>query len=302
MKTELDCLPCLLKQALYTSRLCTDDRKIQKRVLDKVGRLLNSIDLDKTPPQNSIPVYEAIAEITGCPDPFLELKKDSNEMAGKMQDTIRRTIQSSDDPLMTALRFSMAGNIIDYGSQQDFDVDAAMENCLEETLAINHYEQLVEELQSADSILYLADNCGELLFDQLVIELLKQLGKTVTLAVKERPIINDALLEDASQYGLDSLCRVVSNGTGCPGTPLDLVSSEFADIFYSSEMIISKGQGNFETLSEISAPLFFLLAVKCPVVGNHIQSLLHHDRPLPGKGEMVLFKTPNPGKPECNIL
>lgn len=290
MKTELDCLPCLLRQALYTSRLCTDDFTVQKEVLDKVGSLLEKIDFDQTPPCNSISVYETISAITGCPDPFLGLKEQSNEMAHAMQTKIRQAIKSSKDPLMAALRFSMAGNIIDYGSQQDFDIHMAIRTCLEKPLAIDHYNDFADRLQSSKNILYLADNCGELLFDQLLIELFKNSKKTITLAVKGKPIINDALLEDAHRYGLQTHCHVISNGTGCPGTPLDLVSNEFKEIFHAADMIISKGQGNFETLSEIKAPLFFLLSVKCPVVGRHIASLLNLDTPLPGQGEMALFR------------
>ncbi|MDH3394130.1 MAG: ARMT1-like domain-containing protein, partial [Desulfobulbaceae bacterium] len=137
------------------------------------------------------------------------------------------------------------------------------------------------------SILYLADNCGEIVFDSLLIE---QLGpQKITLAVKERPIINDALITDTASCGLNNLCTVISNGTDCPGTPLAQCSEEFQDCFHNADLIISKGQGNFETLSESNAPLYFLLTVKCPVVVDHVNMLAGKSTRV-SMGEMILLK------------
>ncbi|MFP3983985.1 MAG: damage-control phosphatase ARMT1 family protein [Desulfurivibrionaceae bacterium] len=285
MKTALECLPCLLRQALHGAGLATDSPDIQKSIMEQACRILSDLDFNLTPPENSIRIYEAIAGISGCKDPFIDLKNESNQLALSLRGMIKEEIERTPDPLLTAIRFSIAGNIIDYGSQQSFHPHSAIKDCLSRELAINDYQELQKDLREADSVLYLADNAGEIVLDRLVIE---ELEGRVTIAVKKEPIINDALLADAEVSGLDKICRVMDNGTSCPGTPLDLCSPELRDEFSAADIIISKGQGNFETLSEIRAPIYFLLTVKCPVVAEHIKELTGR---RVENGEMVLLKS-----------
>jgi len=284
MKTALECLPCLLRQTLYAARLSTASHEKQKKIMHNVSLLLPDLDFNSSPPQNSVTVYNEIARLSGNNDPFADLKKESNEFALQIKKEAQTTISNSDDPLYAALLFSIAGNIIDYGSQQDFDVHQALEDCLTKKPVIDDYDKFRKDISSAGSVLYLGDNCGELVFDSLVIE---QLPQKVTFAVKEKPIINDALLQDAIDCGLDELCTIISNGTNCPGTPLENCSQAFLEHFNNADIIISKGQGNFETLSEVSKPIYFLLTVKCPVVGKHITDLSGQTVQT---GEMVLMK------------
>ncbi len=289
MKSSLHCLPCFLQQTIKAAELSTPDPALQKRILDEIAALLPSLDLEKTPPENSIPVYQTIARLSGCADPFRDLKKKSNRFARNLVANARKAIAASGDPLHTALLFSIAGNIIDYGSQQDFDAAAALEKCLDTPLAINDYEALAAELSTSKLLLYLGDNAGEIVFDSLVVETLKELYPTLEIifVVKERPIINDALMDDAEECGLTASCRVISNGTGCPGTPLADCTAEFRELFAEADLIISKGQGNFETLSQTPAPIYFLLTVKCPIVGLHLQE---QSKSRIKKGELVLMK------------
>lgn len=285
MKTALECMPCLLKQTLYAARLSTSSRKLQKEIMDKVATILPELDFSLSPPQNSVKVYSEIAALSGCIDPFASLKKESNKLARALSSEVRKSIEQAEDPLFSAIVFSIAGNIIDYGSQQHFDANKTIKNCLSKDLTINDYALLIDDLKNADSILYLGDNAGEIVFDSLVIE---QLHKKVVYAVKESPIINDALLEDALDCGLHNKCKVISNGTQCPGTPLDDCSDEFLDYFNSADIVVSKGQGNFETLSEADRPIYFLLTIKCPIVGNHITEI---SGKRVKKGEMILMKS-----------
>lgn len=287
MQTSLDCLPCFIRQALYTARIVTDNAALQKEILLRAAELLPQFDLALSPPENAIALYRMIAESAGCHDPFADLKEESNQLALKLRPMVAERINSAEDPLAAAIRFAIAGNIIDYGAHHDFDAEAVISNCLEQQLAINDYPLFRKETAAAQSILYLADNCGEIVFDSLLIE---QLGpEKITLAVRERPIINDALPADAVTCGLDKLCTVISNGTDCPGTPLGQCSEEFLDCFHSADLIISKGQGNFETLSGIKAPLYFLFTVKCPVVVGHVNDLAG-DSAKVALGEMILLK------------
>lgn len=266
MQTSSECLPCLLRQARQVAELtgCAPARAAE--INRAAGQLIQSFNLTLSPPENAIALYGLLARLTGIRDPFAALKAASNRAALALLPRLREIVAGADDPLQTAARLAIAGNVIDYGAQQEFDVERAIANCLTRTPAIDHFAWFREKLSRAERILYLADNCGELVFDRLFIE---QLGKPVTLVVKAGPIINDALFIDAEECGLTGLCRVVDNTTCCPGTPLNGCSPEFQKLFRAADLIISKGQGNFETLSETAAPLLFLLLVKCLVVASH---------------------------------
>lgn len=293
MKTAIDCLPCYLRQTLQVARLSTSDPELQLQVMRRVAELTRAMDMARTPPENAVPVYQAIAEITACADPYLELKQQSNEQALALLPELQRELQQSNDPLAVALRLAIGGNIIDYGAMHSFDVDAAMERCLKTPFAVDHSRELqqqVRALAKGANVLYLADNSGEIVYDSLVVGELTDLGLNVTVAVKSGPIINDALLADAEACGLDSIARVLENGTSCPGTPLASCSDALQHAFHNADLILSKGQGNFETLSEVKAEIFFLLTVKCSVVGAHLAEISGTpQQELPGKGELVLF-------------
>jgi damage-control phosphatase, subfamily I len=270
LRTALECLPCLLEQALFAARRATGCQNLQQRILAEAALRLSSLDLQASPPENSMGLYALISEITGLPDPFLGLKEESNRQALAMLPAQAARIQAASDPLFAAIRLAIAGNIIDYGAPHQLNPGEVIEGALSRPLAINDYQAFQHDLARAGNILYLADNCGELVFDRLLIE---QLGRQVILAVRDEPIINDALPQDARECGLERFCRIITNGTACPGTPLPRCSPEFQAAFRQADLIISKGQGNFETLSTTPAPIYFLLTVKCRVVAAHLAEL-----------------------------
>jgi damage-control phosphatase, subfamily I len=293
VKTAFECMACYLRQTLQVARASTADQELQLTALRRVAELIAGMDMERTPPENSVPVYRAIADITGCADPYLEIKQQSNKQALSLLPKCKKEMAESHDPLATALRFAIGGNIIDYGAMHSFDVDAAMERCLKAPFAVDHSRKLLQRVRGLTRnarVLYLADNSGEIVYDSLVVSELADMGLDVTVVVKSGPIINDALLDDARECGLDTIARILENGTHCPGTPLDSCSSELLQAFNDADLIISKGQGNFETLSEAEAEIFFLLTVKCPVVGVHLAEISNTPREdLPGAGELVLF-------------
>lgn len=293
MKTALECLPCYLRQTLQVARISTTDPKLQLTALRRVAELTSDMDMERTPPENSVSVYRAIAEITGCHDPYLVVKEQSNEKALALLPDLRRKVECAADPLALTLRLAIGGNIIDYGAMHSFNIDEAMECCLSAPFVIDDSKQLlgrVRSLGAGGRVLYLADNAGEIVYDSLVMEALVRQGCEVTVVVKSGPIINDALLADAHACGLQKSVRILENGTCCPGTPLEICSSELQEAFNEADLIISKGQGNFETLSEAEAEIYFLLTVKCSVVGAHLASISKRSPDdLPGRGELVLF-------------
>jgi hypothetical protein len=293
MRTTLDCLICFMRQARSTGLLTTDDLSLQRQLIDRAGQYIEQVDTELSPPENAMGLYALFADILGNDDPFAQAKQEGNNLGLSLQAEVEQRVQAAQDPLRAAIRVAIAGNIIDYGALHEFDAVATIEQCFDREFTLDDYPVLLEALRSGPNpkVLYLCDNCGEIVFDGLLIKELKKLGCQVTAAVREAPIINDATLEDARTCGLDQLCPVISNGISCPGTPLESCSAEFQEQFQTADVIISKGMGNFETLSEVSAPIFFLFTVKCSQVALHLTARQGFaPGVVQGAGEMVLLR------------
>ncbi len=293
MKIHGECLPCLLRQTLRTVRLthCSHDQQMD--ILQAVSRVIAEMDPLQSPPANALSVYSKIAELTGCEDPYYHKKRESNQQALQIVPTLRQEIQGMEQELLSAVRFAIAGNIIDYGAFETFDVDAALTRSRSASLAVDHFDVLsdaLDRLTKGSTILYLTDNCGEIVYDALLLEYLERRGFALTIAVKDGPIINDALVEDALEAGLDKYGRIITNGGRYPGTELDNCSPQFLEYFKSADVVIAKGQGNFESLSEVDRDIFFLLTIKCAVAAQHMAELSGVElEKLPGKGEMAVY-------------
>jgi len=274
MKTYLECIPCFFRQALEASKLSKADETTQKKVLDELARLIPEIGLNSTPPEMGRIIYQLVSKITGVRDPFKEIKEKSNKQSLELYPHLKAKIETSNDRLLTAVRLAIAGNVIDYGALNHFVIEEEIENCLKRDFAIFDYGDFKEALDEADGILYLADNAGEVVFDKILLEEIKRLdalhGRQIFYVVRDRPVINDALVEDARACGIEEVAEVVSSGSDAPGTILGLCSQEFLRLYEDARMIISKGQGNFEALSEQDKPIFFVLKAKCPVIARDV--------------------------------
>jgi hypothetical protein len=293
MKTHVECLPCLLRQALQVARLTLCSEYQQVHILQAVSSVIAEMDVRKSPPANATLVYSKIAEITGCEDPYYEKKSACNEQALRIVPSLRQEIRGSDHELSSAVRFAIAGNIIDYGASETFDIEAALARSRSAKMAVDHFPQFVNALSrlpKGSTILYLTDNCGEIVYDSLLVEYLHRSGFDITIAVKSGPIINDALVEDALAAGLDKYGRIITNGGRFPGTELEECSSRFLECFYAADLVIAKGQGNFESLSEVDRDVFFLLTIKCVAAAQHMAELsgANADK-LVGQGEMAVY-------------
>lgn len=267
MKTQLECFPCLISQALNTAKIVTTEKDKIHEVLKQVCLFLPTMSLDVTPSDFGREVYGIVSTVTGIKDPFREMKKLHTKQALRLYPKLKDLILCSEDPLLTALRISIAGNVIDFGTTQKFDMEKDLDAILKMDFAVNHYLAFCKALNEASKILFIGDNAGETVFDRLLIE---KLGKPVTYAVRERPIINDAIYEDAVEAGIDKVAEIFSSGCDAPGCILSLCSDDFLELYNSAELIISKGQGNYEGLSDEHRPIFFLLKAKCRVVAGDI--------------------------------
>jgi uncharacterized protein with ATP-grasp and redox domains len=271
MKTYLDCIPCFMRQALDAARLATDDEKMQELVVRKVAVLANELDMNQSPPAMGQKIHRFIRELVGVDDPYRSIKVKFNDIALQLYPQMRQKIISSNQPLVTAVRLAIAGNIIDFGvkgSLQESDLAKTINECLTADFVYIQLKLFQQAITDAGEILYIADNAGEILFDRLLIEQLPI--EKVTIAVKGSPVINDATMKDALIAGLPRIVDVIDNGSDVPGTILESCSQSFRDRFNKADLVIAKGQGNYETLSDIDKNIFFILQAKCPVIARDL--------------------------------
>lgn len=268
MKTSLDCIPCILRQSLDAARMVSKDPKVHENILREVLGWAGEMDLSQSPPAMAQRIHRRLREIAGVDDPYRETKDWQNFIALEMLPSLRSKIESASDPLLLAARLAIAGNVIDMGvngNLTEADMLQAVNRALTEPL-VGDYDEFRTAIAKAQSILYLADNAGEIAFDRLLIE--KLLPERVTLVVRGAPVINDATLADAQAVGLDKIVEIIDNGSDAPGTILRDCSQEFQRRYSDADLIIAKGQGNFETLSNEPENIFFLFKVKCPLVSD----------------------------------
>lgn len=275
MKLFLDCIPCFQKQVLFTVKDLDD--KLKSKILRKVMILLCDTSWELTPDEIANKAYNLIREETGIADPYKQIKKQSNKMAMELYPKLKTEMKSirKKDRLYIAANLAIAGNIIDYGPAFEFDLGKTIKEVLNKEPAINDFDILSEKVMSAESLLYFADNAGEIALDKMFIqEMITIRGKPfnhISFVVKGGPIINDAMIEDAYEVGIDKLPNVVfyKIGNGQEGTGPNRWEDVVKEWIKEHDLVISKGQGNFEGLSE-NSNIFFMLIAKCPVIAKEI--------------------------------
>jgi len=256
-----------MRQALSAARQATEDESLQEQVLRETARLMQNLSLGSTPPEMAHQVHKIVRDVTKNSDPYKKVKEHDNKMALNMYPWLKKIVEVSDDRLFTALKLASAGNIIDYALNQTIDVEKTVLEVLEKEFALNDYSKFKKHLQSAESIAYLADNAGEIVFDRILIEELSR--KSVTVFVKGGPIINDATIEDAESVGLDKIASLDLLGNGTPGTGPERNDPAFLARLQDYDMVVAKGQGNFEGLNN-QRYIYFLLMAKCPLIARDI--------------------------------
>ena len=269
MRVYLDCFPCFLRQAIIALRLGTNDVSLQKAILKSTLEDIQRTDTSKPPAFTTTFIHRKIRQMLGM-DPFKDIKSEYNQIALELYPSLKTTIENSPDPLWTSVRLAIAGNVIDFGIFTSVDIEGTISKALNSKIAVDDYNSLKDAVSYANEILYLIDNAGEIVFDRLLIETLIQLGKKVKAVVKGSPVINDSTMEDAKESGLTKICEIMDNGSEAVGTILHWTSSTFQKTFKDAQLIISKGQANFETLIGTEKKLFFLFQSKCDVVSKEL--------------------------------
>lgn len=268
---ETDCYLCHSKTVGHLISKFLPGKEKADCFLEAAHFLLNGKQkLDN--PYLATQIHRLAKGVLGADDLYLAEKDRANRILLQGYQEWRHRVVSSDNPLFTALQLAVVGNIIDYGAHtaREEDTEGQILELLQNDIVIDHTQRLFHEIVKAKSILYLGDNAGEIVFDKLFIETMNHAN--VTFAVRGAPIINDVTLADAEQVGLSDVCKVISNGFDAPSTILDSCSIEFVELFNSVDLIISKGQGNFEGLMEVKHPnLFFLLMAKCQPIAKLLE-------------------------------
>jgi len=267
MKTYLDCYPCLLRQALDAARLAGADERQQKAVLERVLDVLKQVGPLSTPPEIGDRVHRIVRQEVGDEDPYRAVKEASTRQSLALYPRLKALLAEADDPLEVGVRLSIAGNIIDLGPTREYELWNTVERVLAQPFAIDDRGALRAAIARAGQVLYLADNAGETVFDRLLIEVL---DLPVVYAVKGGPVLNDATRKDALAAGVNQAAEVISTGSDAPGTILSRCSAGFRQLYEEAELVIAKGQANYETLSTEGAKVFFLLQTKCPVIARDV--------------------------------
>lgn len=270
MKTYLDCIPCFIRQAFDAAKFVTDDEIIQAKILREVLRAVAAMDFNQSPPMMGQMIHRLIRGFTGIDDPYRDIKTRYNRYALNMYHQLKKQINDSADPIETAVRLAIAGNIIDFGAKRELDIGAifrAIDHAVKAELDMDVFNDFKAAVAKAKKILYIGDNSGEIVFDRLLVETLPR--EKITFVVRGRPVLNDAILEDARTSGITSIVPVIDTGSDAPGIIMADCSDDCRQNFDQCDLIIAKGQGNYETLFNLRKNIYFMFMAKCPVIAGH---------------------------------
>jgi len=273
MKVHLDCIPCFLRQALQAARFATDDREKHEEVLRTALTIIDRSSWHATPSEIGQSVHLSVMDVLGNNDPYRDEKIRSNEIVLAMYGELQREIERADDPVNAAIRFSIAGNIMDYGAKAEFNIHETLVRVAAETFRIDSSHELEEDFKHATTIAYLVDNAGEIVFDRLLMETVDWVygEKEWHVFVKSHPIINDATMDTAIHAGLNGRRNVLLDVVRFSHEHDDRTDPPFLERLATHDVVISKGQGNFEAMSEVKGVnLYFLLMAKCFIVSDDL--------------------------------
>jgi damage-control phosphatase, subfamily I len=269
MKLHLECVPCYIRQILDAAKMATGNKKIHEEVLRQ--SLIVAYKFD--PKDSGFVLYAEIKKVLEklIPkvDPYSMVKDKYNKMVLGLEDKLKKIIENSNDRFETSLRISLAGNIIDFGPGSPLNREilmGAIKKSLSQKLDDKKVKLLKENINRAKKILFIGDNAGEIVLDKIFIQYLP--AEKIKYAVRGGPAINDATMEDAEMVSMRDYVRVITTGLDMPAAILPFCSQAFREEYEKSDLIISKGQGNYEALCDEDKNIFFLLKIKCPVVAE----------------------------------
>lgn len=263
-----DCIPCAIGSLITLFHKGVVPEEKQEPAIRALLAYFSRLDFNQSLPQMGKEMHRLIRGVLENPDPYAEIKRTFNQRMLEAYPELKRLVDEAPDPFSMALRLAIAGNIIDFGPNRPFDFEATLERAKTMVLAVDQSESLRAALPLSKTLLYLGDNAGEIVMDRILLETVRH--PNVYFAVRGAPVINDATIEDARAAGIDKIARVISNGDDAPGTILEETSPEFRNIFDRADLVIAKGQGNFEGLYGIDKNIYYILMAKCDHVAAHL--------------------------------
>lgn len=274
MKIRYECLPCLVNQAIRTAEITGAENRDE--LFRKVFTYLGTVDFNKSNPEIIGMTFDLLKKHIGNPDPYKNVRNYYNRLFETMTPDFERKINESSDPFEMAVKYAVIGNIIDFNPVHNMDIDditGFIDKAIDKEFTIDHVSKLKDDICRSKRLLYLGDNCGEICLDKLLISKINKLNPDIEIwfGVRGLPVVNDSIEEDAYAVGMDQYAHIISNGDGSLGTVLSKSTEEFNQVFRSADIIITKGQANYESLSEEKdCNIFFLLMTKCKVIANDI--------------------------------
>ena len=268
MDAGLECIYCIVRKAdsLFSKYEADKDKKL--KFMKEVFKVVSMSEKGDTSPYLNSKIIEMLNNEFNLGDTYYEVKKEYNALAISMEEEILGFIYNSEDKLLTALKYAMIGNFIDFGAMDKVDIDELrklIKDVPQQLIDAEEYEGFVEKLKNAGQIAYIIDNAGEIVFDKIFIKIIKGIYPNIIINVIVRgdPVYNDATIIDAKEVGLCNIANVAENGTAIPGTQLNKINMKSKEIIDDADLIISKGQGNFETLFGCGKNIYYIFLCKC---------------------------------------
>ena len=273
MRLHDKCLPCVVNQVIKVANITGVNTK--EELLRQVFTYLSKMNFDETTPEIIGEIFDMIKRHTNNPDPYKETRNYYNTMFMELLPEFERKIEQAENSFMLAIRYAIVGNIIDFNPIHNTlleDIYDCFEKMEQLELAIDDSHALMKDISNAGTLLYLGDNCGEICMDKILLKKIKELNPNVKLqfGVRGKPVVNDSISEDAYSVGIDEYAEVVDNGDGSLGTVLNRTSPAFQEVYKKADVVIAKGQANYECLSEENKNIYFLLMTKCDVIAKDI--------------------------------
>lgn len=274
MRIQEKCIPCVVNQAIKVADMVGLQEK--NDLLRSVFSYLSKVDYtSSSTPELIGEIFSLLKSEIDNHDPYKETRDRYNKMFLEQLPSLEQEINEADNPFLESVKYAIIGNIIDFSPLHDlsiFDVKDCFDKLKNESLELDDSALLVQEIQNADLLLYLGDNCGEICLDKILIKKMKEINPAchIFFATRGDNVVNDSIEEDAYAVGIDAYADIISNGDNSLGTVLHRTSEAFQEIYRKADIIIAKGQANYECLSEETANVFFLLMTKCRVIADDI--------------------------------
>ncbi len=266
----VNCYSCILRQITETIELTATDESTAKDIINKFAKFILETDNNQIAPALSAKIQAYIKETTGVEDPYKKVKKKNTKNILASLDNIKIKVKQSKDPLYSALLMSAVGNSFDVAVSLEGDIESHIESVFKKGFIKDDYKLFLNRLKNAEDILFIADNCSEAILDSVLIDYLNEYVSKIYFAVRSTAILNDLTMEEAKELGLHKKTTLIDSGSTGPGMLMEEANKEFLNIYKNADIILSKGMGNFEGMSEEEREIFFLLKAKCHEVANYL--------------------------------